>query len=107
MHNLEDVPSRVTIDKDYLLEVYKAQWSDIHHNRTQDFEIAKLILGGFLGLSGLKAFGDTPDLTITVAIIFIIICLFGILIAIRHKKLFNEKMNAIKICDGCPVRSRT
>lgn len=84
------------IDKDFLIEVYKSQWEDIHHNRTQDWEIARLILAGFLGLSGLKIFGKSPALNITVSIAFVIICLFGILVAVRHKDLFNEKMHAIK-----------
>lgn len=84
------------VDKAFLVEVYKAQWADIHHSRSQDWEIAKLILGGFLGLSGLKAFTNAVLLTTLLAFGFVIVCIFGILVTVRHRQLFDEKMDAIK-----------
>ncbi|RMF57883.1 MAG: hypothetical protein D6748_10160 [Calditrichaeota bacterium] len=87
------------IEKDILLETYKTQWADIHHSRDQDWELSKLILAGFLGLSGLTAFADTPILVQLLSISFIILSVLGILVTIRHKRLFAEKMAAIRILE--------
>jgi hypothetical protein len=86
-------------DKDTLLEVYKAQWEDIHHSRNQDWELSKLILAGFLGLSGLTAFTNASVLIALLSISFILLSILGILVTIRHKNLFAEKMRAIRILE--------
>lgn len=81
-----------------LLEVYQAQWNDIHHSRIQDFELAKLILGGFLGVGALLAW--RPDNN--VLLICVLCACFGVLsvlgaaVTARHRYLFKEKMDAIR-----------
>lgn len=79
-----------------LIEVYKTQWSDIHHSRNQDWELSKIILVGFIGLSGLEIFGKYKLLQILIAIVFAFIGILAIAVTIRHKILFREKMEAIK-----------
>ena len=84
---------------DLLLEIYKVQWEDIHHTRDQDWELSKLVLAGFLGLSGLTAFATQRLLIALLAISFILLSIMGILVTIRHKNLFQQKMNAILILE--------
>ena len=92
-----------TIDNNTLLgiylDVYKTQWEDIHHTRNQDWEFSKLILAGFVGLSGLTAFTKSTTLIVTLAIAFMIFSCLGILVTLRHKRLFDEKMKAIRILE--------
>lgn len=72
------------------------QWQDIHHNRNQDWELCKLVTGGFIGLSGLTAFSHAKLLISLLSLSFIVIGIMAILITIRHKVLFSEKMSAIR-----------
>ncbi|KJR41961.1 hypothetical protein MCHI_002134 [Candidatus Magnetoovum chiemensis] len=41
--------SENTIDKSTLIEIYKTQWNDIHHNREQDWKLANIIFVSFVG----------------------------------------------------------
>lgn len=79
-----------------LVAVYNAQWADIHHNRKQDWELCKLVIGGFVGLSGLTAFSHAKLLISLLSVGFIVIGIMAILITLRHKALFSEKMSAIR-----------
>jgi hypothetical protein len=88
-----------SVDKSILLEVYRAQWADIHHNRNQDWEISKFILAGILAVSGLKAFSTAVLLTTIVALGFAVICALGVIITFRHKRLFYEKMAAVFVLE--------
>ena len=65
-----------------LLEVYRAQWSDIHHTRQQDWELSRLILLGVLGVGGLKIIGEHRMLAIATTL--------------RHRQLFREKMTVVR-----------
>jgi hypothetical protein len=82
--------------QDTYLAAYQVQWADIHHTRNQDWEFAKLILAGFLGLSGLTAFTSSTTLIILLAGVFVFFSVLGILVTMRHKRLFDEKMDAIR-----------
>lgn len=91
------------IEKNEQMEIYRCvyemQWSDIHHTRDQDWEFSKLILAGFLGLSGLAAFTTSTTLIVSLAVAFILFSVLGILVTTRHKRLFDEKMRAIRILE--------
>ncbi|MDD2814160.1 MAG: hypothetical protein PHP00_00245 [Thiotrichaceae bacterium] len=79
-----------------LLAVYNAQWADIHHNRNQAWELCKLVIGGVIAISGLTAFTHAKLLISMLSVLFIIVGIMAILITIRHKVLFSEKMSAIR-----------
>lgn len=90
---------RKRIDNTIIIEVYKTQWADIHHSRNQDWELSKLILVGFIGVSGLKAFTEAELLLTILSGSFVLVCILAVLITIRHKRLFAEKMRAIRILE--------
>ena len=92
-------PNQHPCDRETLLEIYRAQWADIHHTRDQDWEISRLILAGFLGLSGLTAFSGARLLIILLALGFTVISVLGIGVTLRHRRLFREKMAAIRILE--------
>lgn len=79
-----------------LIEVYKAQWADIHHSRNQDWELSKIIFIGVIGLSGLKFLGDNHALLVLFTVALSFISLLAVAITYRHKILFKEKMGAIR-----------
>ncbi|MBU7048314.1 MAG: hypothetical protein HXS54_17925 [Theionarchaea archaeon] len=81
--------------RETLIEIYKAQWADIHHSRKQDWELAKFILTGFIAISGLKILRLDEGLLKFVAIAFAFISFLAVMVTIRHKFLFKEKMRAI------------
>jgi len=78
-----------------LLEVYRAQWADIHHTRQQDWELSKVVLVGSIGVSGLRVVGEHEILELVVAVLFLIISVMAIAVTIRHKNLFREKMSVV------------
>jgi hypothetical protein len=88
-----------SIPNDILIAVYEAQWADIQHSRDQDWELAKMILAGFLGLSGLSALKGAPLLILWFSFCFVILSIVGMLVTTRHNQLFREKMNAIRILE--------
>jgi len=81
--------------KQTLIEVYRTQWSDIHHSRRQDWELSKIVLAGFIGLSGLEVFGKDVWLQRMLALVFVVLGIMAIAVTWRHKKLFEEKKKAI------------
>lgn len=86
----------LSVPEHVLIEVYKAQWTDIHHSRNQDWELSKIIFAGVIGLSGLRFLGDHHTLQILVAVALSFISLLAVAITYRHKILFEEKMSAIR-----------
>jgi len=88
--------SRKRFEDSLIIEYYKIQWMDIHHSRNQDWELSKLILAGFLSVSGLRAFTDATLLLLVLSGSFVLLSILAIFITIRHKRLFSEKMSAIR-----------
>ena len=88
--------SRRRFDDSIIIEYYKTQWLDIHHSRSQDWELSRLILAGFLSVSGLRVFTDAVMLLLILSGSFVLLSILAIFITIRHKRLFAEKMIAIR-----------
>ena len=82
------------------VEFLKIQWLDVHHSRNQDWELSKLVTAGALGIAGLKYFGEHTYLLKTATFSVAFLCLLALLITIRHRMLWKEKLVAIRNIEG-------
>jgi ABC-type bacteriocin/lantibiotic exporter with double-glycine peptidase domain len=88
-------------DKEWLVEYLHILWNDIHFNREQSWRI---LMGPFISVLAMLAAaiyeapsqsGSSGLITKLAAIIAIVFSLAGLLITMRHRKLFIAKRKAI------------
>ncbi len=48
--------------EDTLRAIYSAQWSDLHHNRGQDWKLFNVAAIGMFGIGALKVFESFPEI---------------------------------------------
>ena len=83
------------LSEDTLRVIYSAQWSDVHHNRGQDWKLFNVCVVGLFGIGTLKAFSSFPEMQLWSSLIFAILSLLSIGITIRHAILNQEKFKTI------------
>ena len=82
--------------EDTLRAIYSAQWSDLHHNRGQDWKLFNVAAIGMFGIGALKVFESFPEIQKWASLIFAILSLLSISITLRHAVLNKEKFDTIK-----------
>ena len=95
-NNQDQVKVKHDASEDTLLALYNAQWQDIHHSRSQDWNLSNLIIVGLVGVGGLKVLGQFPLLQRLGALLFSAVSLLAVAVTLRHRALFREKMSAIR-----------
>jgi len=84
------------VEDDTLRAIYSAQWSDLHHNREQDWKLFNVAAIGMFGIGALKVFDTFPDIQTWASGVFAVLSLLSIGITLRHAVLNKEKMKTIK-----------
>ncbi len=84
------------IENETLLSIYSAQWADLHHNRSQDWQLFKVEVIGMFGVGSLNIFEAYPEIQKMAAIVFAFLSFLSVCITLRHMMLNKEKMNTIK-----------
>ena len=96
MVNDEIDPSAQKADDNVLLEVYKTHWSDLHHIRDMDWQLARFILFGFLAIGAFDALSISKVFLATTSFCFAFVSTFGIQVARRSKFKLRKKIKYVQ-----------
>lgn len=86
-------------DEASFLEYIKIQWTDIHHNRLQEWTVLSVIAGTiFLMVQG-NNLSLSPDLRLFLSVFGVLSSFLGVCICWQHYKIFIQKMWIIADCE--------
>jgi len=80
---------------EYLLELIKNEWADIHHSRNQEWTSLVIIGGVFYAFFNVSE----KDVQQTIALFGFIACMLSIMMLYRHWKLFRKKIYLITLLE--------
>ncbi len=88
--------SKEKISEEFLLHMYDATWEDIRHSRMQEWKVLEVTALAFIAMAGLGFQEDFRGVSVILGIFIMIFAMLGLLVTLRHRALFSEKMELIR-----------
>ncbi|MFQ6126595.1 MAG: hypothetical protein ACE5R6_18570 [Candidatus Heimdallarchaeota archaeon] len=88
--------SKEKISEEFLLHMYDATWEDIRHSRLQEWKVLEVTALAFIAMAGLGFQDEFKGVSVILGIFIMIFAMLGLLVTLRHRALFSEKMELIR-----------
>lgn len=84
------------ISEEFLMHMYDATWEDIRHSRLQEWKVLEVTALAFIAMAGLGFQEEFKGVSVILGIFIAIFAMLGLLVTLRHRNLFSEKMELIR-----------